>query len=99
MSKHINLEDRNTISNDLNARKPLNQIALEVRKDHSTISREIRKHTVEVDQGALYRIKNRCVHRANCQRRSLCVDKPDCTRKCSTCARCNGLCPDYIEEH
>lgn len=99
MSQHMNLEDRNIIFSGLNARKPLSQIASEVGKDRSTISREIRKHTYEVDQGAPYRIKNRCIHRADCKRHALCKDNPDCTRKCSTCPKCNSLCPDYIEEH
>lgn len=99
MSKHMNLEDRNIIFNGLNARKPLNQIASELGKDRSTISREIRKHAIEMDKGAPCRIKNRCIHRADCQRRGLCEDKPDCTRKCASCPKCNSLCPDYAEEH
>ena len=98
MSQHMSLEDRNTIFNGLNVRKPISKIAEEVGKSRSTISREIRKHIVEVDQGAPHRIKNRCEHRMNCQRRGLCEDKPDCTRKCSTCSKCNSLCPEYIEE-
>ena len=85
MSKHMNLEDRNIIFNGLNARKPLNQIASELGKDRLTISREIRKHAIEMDKGAPCRIKNRCIHRADCQRRGLCEDKPDCTRKCASC--------------
>ena len=98
MSQHMTLEDRNTIFNGLQVRKPLNQIAREVGKDRSTISREIRKHAVEVDKGIPYRIKNRCVYRATCRRSGLCEDRPDCTRKCSTCSKCNGTCPDYVEE-
>lgn len=98
MSQHMTLEDRNTIYNGLNVRKPLSEIATEVGKNRSTISREIRKHAVEVDQGAPYRLKNRCVRRSNCQHHGLCEDKPDCTRKCSSCVKCNGLCPDYSEE-
>ena len=99
MSKHMSIEDRNTIYNGLNARKPLNQIAKDIRKNRSTISREIRKHLVMADQGAAHRIKNRCIHRNDCQRRGLCEDKPDCVRKCSSCANCNRICPDYVEEH
>ena len=99
MSKHMSIEDRYTIHNGLEIRKPLNQIASEVGKDRSTISREIRKHSVEVDQGARYRLKNRCIHRNDCHHHGLCEDKPDCTRRCSTCVKCNMECPDYVEEH
>lgn len=98
MSKHMSLDDRNTIFGGLEVRKSLKQIAAEVGKDRSTISREIRKHTVEIDQGATGRIKNRCIHRYDCQRRGLCEDKPDCTRKYSTCTNCNRKYPDYVEE-
>ena len=99
MSKHMSIEDRTTIYNGLNVRKPLNQIAMEIGKNRSTISREIRKHLVEVDKAAAYRIKNRCIHRNDCQRRGLCEDKPDCVRKCSSCTNCNRMCPDFVEEH
>ena len=99
MSKHMSIEDRTTIYNGLNVRKPLNQIAMEIGKNRSTISREIRKHLVEVDKAAAYRIKNRCIHRNDCQRRGLCEDKPDCVRKCSSCTNCNRMCPDFAEEH
>lgn len=98
MSQHMTIEDRNIIFIGLSVRKSLYQIAVEIGKDRSTISREIRKHAVEVDQGASYRLKNRCIHRSDCRRRGLCEDKPDCTRKCSTCANCNKTCLDYVEE-
>lgn len=26
------------------------------------------------------------------------MDKPDCTRRCSTCRACNQICPDFTEE-
>lgn len=99
MSQHMTIDNRYTIFNGLEVRMPLNQIAAQVGKNRSTISREIRKHAVETDQGAPCRIKNRCIHRNNCQHRGLCEDKPNCTRRCSTCANCNRTCPDYVEEH
>lgn len=98
MSQHMSPEDRYTILNGLNSRIPLSKIAAQVKKNRSTISREIRKHAVEMDVGAPYRGKNRCIHRTDCRRFGLCEAKPDCTRKCSTCANCNSVCPDYVEE-
>lgn len=95
---HLTLSDRIKIESGLNAGKTINQIADEVGKHRSTISREIRSHITAVDKGAAYRVKNRCVLRTSCERHYLCEDKPNCTRKCSTCAKCNNCCPDFLEE-
>ena len=46
MSKHLTLSDRIQIAAGLERKKPLNQIAAELDKDCSTISREIRRHSV-----------------------------------------------------
>ena len=95
---HLTLSDRIKIEMCLNAGMKLNKIADEVGKNRSTISREIRSHAIQVDKGAAYRIKNRCIYRTSCTERYICEDKPDCTRKCSTCSKCNGRCPKYVEE-
>lgn len=99
MSKHLELSDRVTIAAKLDAGWPLRQIADELGKSPSTISREIRKHSVEVNKGGAYRLKNCCIHRAKCARYGLCEDKPNCTRKCSACNKCNSVCPEFSEEH
>lgn len=62
ISKHLTLSDRITIATGLKEQKPINQIAKELGKDCSTISREIRKHITRVDKGAAHRVSNRCVH-------------------------------------
>ena len=98
MSKHLTLSDRIQIAADLELKKPLNQIAAELDKDCSTISREIRKHSVAVDKAAFGRIKNRCVYRYVCKLYGICKNEPDCTRKCSTCSQCNVNCDSFIEE-
>lgn len=95
---HLTLSERIKIESGLNSGNSISYIADEIGKNRSTISREIRKHLVPVDKGAMYRIKNRCIYRKNCQQYGLCNDKPDCTRKCSTCSSCNSHCPDFVEE-
>lgn len=98
MSKHLTLSDRIQIATGLELKKSLNQIAAELEKDCSTVSREIRKHSVTVDKAAFGRIKNRCVYRYSCKLFGICQDDPDCTRKCSTCSRCNENCDSFLEE-
>lgn len=98
MSKHLTLSDRIKIAAALELKKPMNQIAAELGKDCSTISREIRRHSVAVDKAAFGRIKNRCVYRYSCKLYGICENEPDCTRKCSTCSRCNANCSSFAEE-
>ena len=95
---HLTISDRIKIESGLNVGMNLNQIANEIGKNRSTISREIRNHMEQVDKGASCRVKNRCIYRTSCTMHYLCEDKPNCTRKCSTCSKCNSLCPKYKEE-
>ena len=98
MASHMNLSERNQICFGLDTGKTIFQIADEIGRDRSTVSREIRKHTQIVDSGAKCRIKNRCLNRRKCTIIQLCEDRPDCTRKCASCVHCNSKCPDYVEE-
>lgn len=99
MSKHLQLSDRLQLALWLDMGWPLKRIAEELGKSPSTISREIRKHAIMVDKGAAHRVKNRCVARTCCSCYGLCEERPDCTRKCSTCARCNSVCSKFVEEN
>lgn len=98
MSKHLTVSDRIVIAVGLKEAKTINQIADELGKNRSTISREIRKHSVTVDKGAPHRVTNRCIHRTTCSLHGVCENNPNCTRKCAVCSRCNSFCRDYIEE-
>ena len=49
MSKHLTLSERIQIAAGLELKKPLNQIAAELGKNCSTVSREIRKHSITID--------------------------------------------------
>lgn len=98
MSGHMTQTDRIQIEMGLSAGFSLNQIAKEIQKHPSTVSREIIKHAEVSDKGAPCRIKNRCIHRNNCNVYQLCETKPNCVRKCSTCSSCNSICADYQEE-
>lgn len=98
MSKHLQLSDRVNIAVWLKMGWSFRQIANELGKSSSTISREVRKHAVMVDKGAAHRVKNRCAARTSCTCRGLCKELPNCTKKCSVCAKCNSVCPDFSEE-
>lgn len=98
MSKHLDLNDRITLSQGLESLRSMSDIAHSLGKAPSTISREILKHRVAVFTKVPYRVKNCCLHRHNCHRSGLCESHPDCTRYCSTCSHCNDVCNDFVEE-
>lgn len=97
-NKHLTDLERLEIEHGLRQGLSLKQIADKIGKHHSTLSREILARRTASDKGAYGRITNRCVRRATCDRHQLCLDKPNCLRRCATCAHCNGACPDYRED-
>jgi IS30 family transposase len=97
-NKHLTDEERLQIERLLKEGVSLNRIAEEVGKSRSTISREIRARALGSDKSAVGRIPNRCTMRTECIRRQICYNKPDCTRRCSTCKLCNDACDDFIED-
>lgn len=97
-NKHLTDAERLQIEQWLKYRISIKQIALKLSKSTSTISREIRSRATTSDKYAPYRIHNRCMKRESCQRRYLCDDKLNCTKRCSTCNLCNKLCEDYQEQ-
>lgn len=64
----------------------------------STISREIRKRSVDSNKSAPFRIPNHCLHRNSCSVSFLCLEKANCTKICRSCKWCNSKCPDFEEE-
>ena len=99
---HLTQEDRCTIEQMLRERKTLESIAQSTRKDKTTISREIKKHTVESHKSAPYRIPNRCIHRHDCLKKFLCSETPCENNRhresCRLCKQCNAICPDFKED-
>ncbi len=63
-NKHLTDEERMLIQNWLKARVSLKEIARNLEKSTSTISREIRKHAKDMDKYAPYRPHNRCSREA-----------------------------------
>lgn len=98
MSKHMDLNDRNQIYLGLESGKSCNEIAKEIQKAGTTITREIRQHRIISKSKGYGRIQNQCVHRSTCTIRSQCEDKPDCVRRCASCKLCNQKCKQYTEE-
>jgi IS30 family transposase len=97
-NKHITDAERLEIEHGLRHGLSIKKIAAKIGKHHSTVAREIDARSVVSEKGAHGRITNRCVSRHSCNRRQLCMDKPDCTRRCSACRLCNTSCLEFREE-
>jgi IS30 family transposase len=97
-NKHLTDADRLQIEILLKQRYPLKRIAAQLGKSTSTISREVQKRARESDKFAAHYPHNRCAKRRDCHRVQLCEDKPNCTRRCSTCNRCNEICLAFEQE-
>jgi transposase, IS30 family len=97
-NKHLTDLERLEIEHALKQGVSLKKIAAKVGKHHSTVAREILARSVASNKGAFGRVTNRCVSRISCDRVQLCMDKPDCVKRCSVCRLCNSVCPDFTEQ-
>lgn len=100
MSNYITYEERMEIENCLHNGKSFGQIAKELGKDRSTISREIRKHSVIERTGYGANGYNACTHREECTKVHVCSG--DCHRQalkyCKLCNCCNDNCIEFEEQ-
>lgn len=97
-NKHLTDSERLQIEQWLREGVSLKQIAAKLEKSASTVSREIRARAIESNKYAPYRVHNRCAKRNVCQKQQICADKPNCTRRCSSCNYCNAVCEEYEEQ-
>lgn len=100
MSYFFTYEERLTLQKYLKDNLSFKVIANTLGKDPSTISREVRKHMLEVTTVKTGKVPNSCTHRLTCKRKNVCGE--ECTRSapvnCHLCRSCNSHCPDYVEE-
>ena len=96
---HLTLQDRSTIQSSLVGGLSFKEIAAQLGKDPTTISKEVRNHIDIVENGSYGRGFNPCVHRRNCKVTYLCSYCTQRNPKCSLCSKCSSLCKDFEEEH
>lgn len=86
MSHYITYEERMEIENGLHNGKSFGQIAKELGKDRSTISREVRKHSLIERTGYGANGYNACAHRDNCTKVHVCSGS--CSRQSLKYLKC-----------
>jgi IS30 family transposase len=96
---HLTDDERRTVDHGLKERLSLRKIATLIGKHPATVAREIKARRRPSDKSAQGRIPNRCVHRPACDKIQLCMDRPNCLRKCASCTLCNTRCKQFAEHH
>lgn len=98
--KHLTLEDRIVIETGLTAGKSMRAIALEIGKDPSTISKEVKKRRTHLERNTFNDSANQCALVKDCHRKNVCNSGAvTCQRReCKRCSRCNSLCPDFVKK-
>ena len=102
--KHLNLSGRIRIEQGLNSGESFRTIAKDLNKDPSTISKEVRRHSIIPERGAKNFAPIPCAHnydpkspRSNiCKLKHVCGDY-ECNTTCVSCkkARCGEICLYY----
>lgn len=92
--KHLTLEDRIYIENALDEKYSLKEIATKLRKDPTTISKEVKRNRIISSRKGQQELIT-CHNRKDCKRKHICSDT--CNRLCKKCTKlnCYRNCPDY----
>lgn len=98
--KHLTLEDRIYIENELNKGTSFKDIAKFLCKDPTTISKEVKAHRLSdwYHKGTFYNAQNFCIHRYQCKKTNACGKILLCGVKCASCPTCNQTCKDFVKE-
>lgn len=95
--ERLNESGRHIVACSLTGGKSISEIAAELGKSISTISREIKAHYVIRHTGAMGKPYNACAKRYTCVITSLCEGCSD--KKCRNCNRqCHNFCEEYAAE-
>lgn len=88
--KHLTLEQRIQIEQFLNQNYSFKDIGNILKKDPTTISKEVRKHRTEKVSASF----NKCAKKNTCTKKNICSSA--CTKDCRICKICNQQCTEFI---
>lgn len=101
---HLSLEERECIESSLLNGCSFKEIAQQLSRNVSTISREVKAHRIKREPKRTIgnTVWSKCIHRKECVKRHLCSRCNNITysRLCKSClpVDCTTRCPDYVEE-
>lgn len=94
-NKHLTLDERNFIEQELSKNTSFREIAKYLEKDPTTISKEVRKHRIRKEGLSIHVNFNHCAKKYNCHRHNLCNSR--CSKECRHCNHCNDVCSDFVD--
>ena len=96
-NKHLTAEERKVIEDLLNLKRSYASIAQTLGKDPTTISKEVKTHTIVRRTGFYGSNYNNCKHQFSCKRSAIChlCTSPQKHPLCRNCSMCNQHCPDF----
>ncbi len=96
--KHLTIDDRLTILTEIKNNLPLKEIAIKIKKDPTTISKEVKLHRYlkEVDYSKQITCGYNCEYYETCKIQGLCK-YTNCKLLCKACKNinCNKLCHKF----
>ena len=93
--KHLTEDDRYQIDHGLKKGLSFKAISKNIGKDPSTISKEVRAHTVYEKRGSYGKRFNNCANRNDCTIKRLCTVCSHHKAKCALCGYCWQHCEFY----
>lgn len=98
--KHLTIEDRIYIQNELDKGTSFKDIARFLCKDPTTISKEVKARRASdwFHKGTFLNAKNFCTKRFRCKKTNACNKILLCGVKCASCPTCNQTRPDFQKE-
>lgn len=93
--KHLSLQDRINIQSGLDKGLNFKEIACEINKDASTVSKEIRKHLYLKETGSGGQAFNPCAKAKDCKIMHACAKL--CFKRCHICGKCIKYCKEFVQ--
>ena len=93
-NRHLSTEDRLIIESGLKEGLSFKSIALQIGKDPTTVSKEVKLHRYEKQRNLSY-TPNICQYRTSCVKSEHCHRKGCDITKCRKCVKCNDYCKDF----
>lgn len=94
--RHLTLDDRIYIEKALDKYMSFKDIAKFLRKDPTTISKEVKKNRVYKQRNSYSVDPNNCIYKRGCQLTNVCKFPIPCTKRCAQCHTCIKRCSKYV---
>lgn len=95
---HLTYEERIRIERGLDEGLSFKELAVALGKHPSTISREVKKHRIEIAPKSFCNpyATNKCIYRYTCFFTNVCYPHTCGNKKCKTCGKCNAVCKKFV---